>query len=245
MYDGVKKQQPVKIGDENILHDSRGNVIRTSAYNITWSSYSKPLTILTNRTLSAFEYGPNRERIIKFSKSVTNQKTLIYYVEDVYEKWISIENNTAQITEKFYIKVLNKIIATKVVTRSGERLFYMYNDAYGSVESIHDEKGALLLKYTYTSFGYRTTSYSNISADLQPFLNSGYGSNDYIDDERLIFFKGRIYDCVFARFLSPDPFIQEPYNIQNLNRYSYSLNNPFKYNDPSGFWFKKLWKTGL
>ena len=37
-------------------------------------------------------------------------------------------------------------------------------------------------------------------------------------------------------------FIQEPYNIQNLNRYSYGLNNPFKYNDPSGYFFKILIK---
>ena len=240
IYDGVKRQQPVKIGNENIVHDIRGNINKTNSYEITWSSYSKPLEIRTNRTLTNYEYGPNRERIIKSSN---NQKTLIHYVDDIYEKWTSIEKNgKVQITEKFYIKVLNKIIATKIVTKSGDRLFYMYNDAYGSVESLSDEKGVLLTKYAYTSFGYRTISYTNISMELQSFLSLGYSSNDFIDDERLIFFKGRIYDCVFARFLSPDPYIQEPYNIQNLNRYSYSLNNPFKYNDPSGFFFKKLWK---
>ena len=239
IYDDLKKQQPIKIGDENVAHDIQGNVLKTSAYDITWSSFSKPLTIRTNKTTSSFEYGPNRERVLK---STNNQKVLIHFVEDVYEKWINIENNTIQTTEKFYIKVLNKIIATKIITKSGERLFYLYNDAFGSVESINDEKGVLLLKYAYTPFGFRTTSYSNVSADLQPFLNLGFSSNDYIDDERLVFFKGRLYDSVFARFLSPDPFIQEPYNIQNLNRYSYSLNNPFKYNDPSGYFFSKLWK---
>ena len=240
IYDKVKRQQPVKIGNENIAHDIRGNIIKTNSYEITWSSYSKPLEIRTNRTLTNYEYGPNRERIIKSSN---NQKTQIHYIDDIYEKWTSIENGTVQITEKFYIKVLNKIIATKIVTKSVDGLFYMYNDAYGSVESISDEKGLLLTKYAYTAFGYRTISYTNINMDLQPLLSLGYSSNDYIDDERLIFFEGRIYDCVFARFLSPDPYIQEPYNIQNLNRYSYSLNNPFKYNDPSGFFFKKLWKT--
>jgi hypothetical protein len=55
--------------------------------------------------------------------------------------------------------------------------------------------------------------------------------------------KGRIYDTVFMRFLSPDAFIQDIYHIQNLNRYSYALNNPFKFKDPSGFSWKSFWKT--
>jgi hypothetical protein len=45
---------------------------------------------------------------------------------------------------------------------------------------------------------------------------------------------GRIYDPVLARFLSPDPFVQMPDFTQSYNRYSYCLNNPFSYTDPSG-----------
>jgi hypothetical protein len=45
---------------------------------------------------------------------------------------------------------------------------------------------------------------------------------------------GRVYDPVIARFLSPDPYVQAPESSQNFNRYSYALNNPLKYTDPSG-----------
>ncbi len=45
---------------------------------------------------------------------------------------------------------------------------------------------------------------------------------------------GRMYDPWLGRFLSPDPFIQAPTYSQNFNRYSYALNNPLKYTDPSG-----------
>ncbi len=45
---------------------------------------------------------------------------------------------------------------------------------------------------------------------------------------------GRLYDPILARVLSPDPALQLPANTQNYNRYSYCLNNPLKYNDPSG-----------
>jgi len=37
------------------------------------------------------------------------------------------------------------------------------------------------------------------------------------------------------RFLSPDNFVQNLNNAQNFNRYSYCLNNPLMYTDPSGW----------
>src|SRR5438105_7836641 len=48
---------------------------------------------------------------------------------------------------------------------------------------------------------------------------------------------GRIYDPGIGRFLSADPFVQAPTQTQNYNRYSYVLNNPLSFTDPSGFNF--------
>jgi len=58
----------------------------------------------------------------------------------------------------------------------------------------------------------------------------------------IIHMNGRIYDPTLGRFLQADPFIQAPDNSQSYNRYSYVLNNPLSYTDPSGYFFKKLWK---
>jgi hypothetical protein len=44
----------------------------------------------------------------------------------------------------------------------------------------------------------------------------------------------RLYDPALGRFLSPDPFVQAPDFSQSYNRYSYCLNNPLRYTDPSG-----------
>ena len=46
---------------------------------------------------------------------------------------------------------------------------------------------------------------------------------------------GRMYDPVMSSFLSVDRYVQNPSNSQNFNRYSYCLNNPLKYVDPSGW----------
>ena len=40
---------------------------------------------------------------------------------------------------------------------------------------------------------------------------------------------------MLGRFIKPDPFVQNPFNVQNLNRYSYVLNNPVNFIDPSGY----------
>jgi RHS repeat-associated protein len=56
----------------------------------------------------------------------------------------------------------------------------------------------------------------------------------------LINMNGRLYDPQIGRFLSTDNYVQEPTNSQNFNRYSYCLNNPLKYTDPSGDFFHLL-----
>ena len=46
---------------------------------------------------------------------------------------------------------------------------------------------------------------------------------------------GRVYDPAIGRFLSPDPTVQFVANLQSYNRYSYVLNNPLRYSDPTGY----------
>lgn len=46
---------------------------------------------------------------------------------------------------------------------------------------------------------------------------------------------GRMYDAQLGRFLSADPIVQAPTNLQSHNRYSYVWNNPLAMVDPSGF----------
>ena len=50
----------------------------------------------------------------------------------------------------------------------------------------------------------------------------------------LVHMNARIYDPALGRFLSADSIIQFEGDLQSYNRYSYVLNNPLKYTDPSG-----------
>lgn len=120
---------------------------------------------------------------------------------------------------------------TAINKRTGKSqvIYYVHNDNIGSVSVITDEKGEILSKYYYSAWGRRIRTIGKYD-----ITDRGYTGHEHLTALSLINMNGRIYDPVLARFLSPDPYVQAPDFTQNYNRYSYCLNNPFKYTDPSG-----------
>lgn len=76
------------------------------------------------------------------------------------------------------------------------------------------------------------------------WLHRGYTGHEHLDEFDLIHMpacrslsigrNGRMYDPKLGRMISADNYVQAPNNTQSYNRYSYVLNNPLKYTDPSG-----------
>ncbi|MBL8090816.1 MAG: RHS repeat-associated core domain-containing protein [Anaerolineales bacterium] len=56
-------------------------------------------------------------------------------------------------------------------------------------------------------------------------------------DLGLMDYKFRFYSPTLGRFILPDNIIPDVTNPQAWNRYSYVVNNPIKYNDPTGHCF--------
>ncbi len=50
----------------------------------------------------------------------------------------------------------------------------------------------------------------------------------------LYFYNARYYDPLLGRFVQPDTLVPEPGKPQALNRYSYGMNNPLRFADPTG-----------
>ncbi|PKP47772.1 MAG: hypothetical protein CVT92_16695 [Bacteroidetes bacterium HGW-Bacteroidetes-1] len=72
------------------------------------------------------------------------------------------------------------------------------------------------------------------STPPEPFFDRGFTGHEHLYGFQLINMNGRMYDPVVSRMLSPDNFVQAPDFSQSFNRYSYCLNNPLIYTDPSG-----------
>ena len=61
-----------------------------------------------------------------------------------------------------------------------------------------------------------------------------YTGQESDKESNLLYYGARYYKPELRRFLQPDPVIQNPYDPQTLNHYSYVRNNPLKYVDPTG-----------
>lgn len=124
-----------------------------------------------------------------------------------------------------------------------------YHGSFGSITHIAYSSGELKQELSYDSWERlrNPDTYEVYVQDEEPeqFLNRGYASHEHLQQFGLININQRslsqsresntrLYDPVLGRFLCPDPYVQMPDNSQSFNRYSYCLNNPLKYTDPSG-----------
>ncbi|MBL0350989.1 MAG: RHS repeat-associated core domain-containing protein [Elusimicrobia bacterium] len=67
-----------------------------------------------------------------------------------------------------------------------------------------------------------------------------------MDGDGLIYMKARYYDPGLGRFLTPDSIVQDAFDPQTLNRYTYVRDNPVNLVDPTGhkwhWWREKMEK---
>jgi len=61
-----------------------------------------------------------------------------------------------------------------------------------------------------------------------------YTGKEQDDSTGLYYYGARYYDSSLGRFISGDPVSGNQYNSQRLNKYTYVMNNPMVYTDPSG-----------
>ncbi len=114
--------------------------------------------------------------------------------------------------------------------------YYLQTDYQGSIIAAYNSNGTLYKRFAYDPWGRRRAgdNWTNYQTSTETLITRGYCGHEHLDDFGTINMNGRIYDPRLGRFLSPDPYVQAPYNSQNYNRYSYCLNNPLKYTDPTG-----------
>jgi RHS repeat-associated protein len=140
------------------------------------------------------------------------------------------------------IAQVNRIQAATGGPVTASRVTYLHTDLQGSTVSLTNFTGEpssdeWLRQQFYDPFGRR------INDQNQPLgegakrggPRQGYTGHEHDDDYGLINMKGRIYDPILRRFLTPDPILQNPLSGQSHNRYSYVRNNPTTLIDPTGY----------
>ena len=95
--------------------------------------------------------------------------------------------------------------------------------------------GSLIEEHSYDAWGnHRNPANWNLEDFSSALGIRGYTGHEMLPHFQLINMNGRMYDPVIGRVLSPDNIVQNLTNAQSFNRYSYCLNNPLKFIDPTG-----------
>ncbi len=242
-------------------YDANGNVTYYQAASgdhkyLAWNARNLPEVILvgdspTTTTPTAredFYYGPDGERYYKKStyQAAEGQRIEHTFYVGSFEEIIPTAGpdltrvQKTQVTENvLHVKTTNALLQVT------EAIEYLHRDHLGSVERITDENGYELQVLAYDPFGARRNSdwigaispaeFATLLEEMNIHTPRGFTGHEHLDRTGIIHMNGRIYDPQLERFLSPDPFVPQPTLAQSWNRYSYVLNNPLSYTDPSGY----------
>lgn len=118
-----------------------------------------------------------------------------------------------------------------------ETIYFLLEDHLGSVTHVLDEDGNAVEQRDYLPYGGER---SHIR-ELDEKESYGFTGKELDDETNLQYFEARYYDPGIGRFISRDNWEGDLKNPQTLNPYSYALNNPLNYIDPTGNVVESLW----
>ena len=229
-------------------YDANGNVTSRNGYTVSWTSYDHPNVINGAGGESVdFSYTHEHERWrATYTGSQGTETT--YFIGGSLEKVITVGNSDY----RHFINAGATRVAIYSRTVAGvNTLRYVREDHQGSVAGIINSNGTSYVKESFTAFGARRSSCTwsgeltqGQKDKIASVTRRGYTWHTALGDMGLNDMNGRVQDAVTGRFLSPDPFVPDPGNTQSFNRYSYVLNNPLSFVDPSGFEQSTLWAGG-
>jgi len=107
-------------------------------------------------------------------------------------------------------------------------VYYLHGDHLGSTVLTTDGEGRRVGEVRYAPYGATRWAWGSPSTAYRytgQRWEGGVGLYDY---------RARWYEPTPGRFVQPDPIVPEPGKPQALNRYSYGMNNPLRFADPTG-----------
>lgn len=130
---------------------------------------------------------------------------------------------------------------------------YWHKDHIGSIVASTNAAGTVTARFRFDPWGARQCATLDgagaatgwIACNAVTNEERGFTGHEMLDELGLVHMNGRLYDQTVGRFMQADPVIQDAYNAQNYNRYSYVMNNPLSYTDPTGFSWWTKWRKPI
>ena len=205
-------------------------------YNV----FNQPTRIAEGDAEILLEYGADNQRVKAVFKRNGQVERTLYYINANYEKEVEADGVT---THYNYVYGATGLAAICVRRNGIDSMYYVHPDRLGSYTHITNANKQVIRNLHFDPWGnvktdtdWRTFDSTTLSGFLAGTIrfSRGFTGHEHYADLKIINMNGRLYDPVIARFFSPDNFVQAPEFTQSYNRYSYCLNNPLQWVDPSG-----------
>ena len=194
-------------------YDANGNMTSGANRTLTYDFENRPTSITSSGTTTTFQYDGDGGRVQKTVGSTTT-----VYVGKLYV----CENGACT---KMIFAGSQQVAEIEV--NSGTTQYY-HPDHLGSTSVITDSFGVKVQGLTYYPFG------DTVPVSGAEEVRFKYTGKERDESTGLYFYEARYYDPFLGRFISADTIVPDPLDPQALNRYSYALNNPILYTDPTG-----------
>ncbi len=213
-------------------YDPNGNQTAGVGRSITYTSYNKPASITQGSSTLFFSHDVDHQR---FMQQAPEGTTLYFDAFGVHAELFS--SGTSSWYD--YLGTGGALLGMRVLSGSTVTTRYFHTDNLGSISVITDTSGNVVERDGYDAWGKRR--FPNGADDPTDSLTSqttrGFTAQEELHDVGLVHLNGRVYDPLIARMTSADPMVPDPMNGQAWNRYSYVVNNPLAFTDPSGYCF--------
>ena len=224
------------------LYDAAGNMIQNHDISMGYTSFNKVRSLSRGADAMYFNYGAANELLFQRIEQNGSQVSSKRFIDRIYELE-QFSDGSSKATH--YILANGVAVATHETTSTSTvpSTRYLHRDHLGSLSAISDGRGNFVERVSFDPWGKRRDAGTwAAAANVNSSMDHGFTGHEHLAPFHLIHMGGRVYDPIIGRFTSPDPFVQQAEG-QNLNRYSYVLNNPLSFTDPSGFFFKKLFRS--
>lgn len=206
----------------NLSYDNNGNLIQGYGKYFEYNDFNELSTIRENNStgnlIAKYFYDYEGNRIKKIEYGAT-QNITTYYIGD---EFIQVVNNSGSFNTTYYYQN-GKLIAKN--DSNGKRSYY-HSDNLGSTNLVTNQSGSVIEEESYLPYGELLTG-----NEESRFLFNGKEKDD---ETAFYYYGGRYYNSLSKTFIQPDTSIPDIYNPDDLNRYSYVRNNPYKYIDKDG-----------
>ena len=214
---GIRPHGVTSIGSTNYTYDDNGNMNVGSSR--IWNVENMLTSVTKDGVTDDFVYDGDGNRVEQTSGG---QTTL--YINQYYEKVIA-GTDVGKETLSYYLG--GTLIAQRTILSGTSTTTYIHQDSLGSTSVVSNSTGASISTMTYTPFGLGCVTPDTLGTKKE-------FTGQRLDATGLYYYNARYYDPLIGRFISADTVVQDLSNPQTLNRYSYCINNPLKYTDPSG-----------